>query len=106
MPVITGSEGEVGVNISKVRAQTGTITLDVGFGNTGSCQSEITFIDGEKGILRYRGYSIEDLCEHSSFIEVSYLLIHGALPTAQQLEQFEYDLKHHSLLHEDMKKVF
>ena len=106
LPVITGSEGEVGVNISKVRAQTGTITLDVGFGNTGSCQSDITFIDGEKGILRYRGYSIEDLCEHSSFIEVSYLLIHGNLPTAKELEQFEYDLKHHSLLHEDMKKFF
>ena len=105
-PVITGSEGEVGVNISKVRAQTGTITLDVGFGNTGSCQSGITFIDGEKGILRYRGYSIEDLCEHSSFVEVAYLLIHGALPTAPELEKFEYDLKHHSLLHEDMKKFF
>lgn len=106
LPVITGSEGEVGVNISKVRAQTGTITLDVGFGNTGSCQSDITFIDGEQGILRYRGYSIEDLCEHSSFIEVSYLLIHGNLPTAKELQQFEYDLKHHSLLHEDMKKFF
>ena len=106
LPVVTGSEGEIGVNISKVRAQTGTITLDVGFGNTGSCQSGITFIDGEKGILRYRGYSIEDLCEHSSFIEVAYLLIHGNLPTVQELEKFEYGLKHHSLLHEDMKKFF
>lgn len=106
LPVVTGSEGEVGVNISKVRAQTGTITLDVGFGNTGSCQSEITFIDGEKGILRYRGYSIEDLCEHSSFIEVSYLLIHGKLPNPQELARFEHEMKFHSLLHEDMKKFF
>ena len=106
LPVIEGSEGEIGVNISKVRGQTGKITLDVGFGNTGSCQSAITFIDGEKGILRYRGYSIEDLCQNSSFLEVSYLLINGKLPTQSELELFDYELNHHSLVHEDMKKFF
>ena len=106
LPVIVGSEGEVGVNISSIRGKTGAITLDVGFGNTGSCQSAITFIDGEKGILRYRGYSIEDLSANSSFIEVSYLLIYGDLPNVSELEQFEHDLKHHSLIHEDLKKFF
>lgn len=106
MPVIVGSEGEVGVNISSLRGKTGTITLDVGFGSTGSCQSGITFIDGEKGILRYRGYSIEDLAENSSFIEVCYLLIYGELPTEQELAKFEFGLKHHSLIHEDLKKFF
>lgn len=106
LPVIVGSEGEVGVNISKVRGTTGAITLDVGFGNTGSCESGITFIDGEKGILRYRGYSIEDLAENSSFIEVSYLLIYGELPNADELTKFEHNLKNHSLIHEDLKKFF
>ncbi len=105
-PVVVGSEGETGLNVSTLRGESGTITLDVGFGNTGSCQSAITFIDGEKGILRYRGYSIEDLCEHSSFVEVAFLLIHGELPTEKELEQFEHDLKYHSLVHEDMKKFF
>ena len=106
LPVIVGTEGEVGVNVSKFRGQSGSITLDVGFANTGSCQSSITFIDGEKGILRYRGYSIEDLCSHSSFLEVSYLLIHGHLPAQDQLDTFVDKLKNHSLVHEDMKKFF
>ncbi len=106
LPVVVGSEGEVGVNISALRKETKGITLDVGFGNTGSCQSAITFINGEKGILRFRGYSIEDLAEHSSFVEVSYLLINGDLPTPAQLQKFEHDLKHHSLIHEDLKKFF
>ncbi|MEM8484841.1 MAG: citrate synthase [Bacteroidota bacterium] len=106
LPVVVGSEGEVGVHVSHVRAKTGAITLDVGFGSTGSCQSGITFINGEKGILRYRGYSIEDLAENSSFVEVSYLLIYGELPNKAQLEKFEHDLKHHSLIHEDLKKFF
>lgn len=106
LPIVVGTEGEVGVNISSVRKATNSITLDVGFGNTGSCQSAITFIDGEKGILRYRGYPIEDLAEHSSFIEVCYLLINGELPTQSRLAQFEFELKHHSLIHEDLKKFF
>ena len=106
LPVVVGSEGEVGINVSKFRGQSGSITLDVGFANTGSCKSAITFIDGEKGILRYRGYSIEDLCAHSSFLEVSYLLIHGVLPTQAELDGFVKELKHHSLVHEDMKKFF
>ena len=80
-PVVTGSEGERGIDISKLRELTGVITLDPGFKNTGSCQSEITFIDGEQGILRYRGYPIEELAEKSNFLEVAYLLIHGELPT-------------------------
>lgn len=106
LPVVVGSEGEVGVDISALRKKTSSITVDVGFGNTGSCQSAITFIDGEKGVLRFRGYSIEDLAEHSSFVEVSYLLINGDLPTPAQLQKFEHDLKHHSLIHEDLKKFF
>lgn len=106
LPVVTGSEGEVGFDTSAVRKKTGAILLDVGFGNTGSCQSGITFIDGEQGILRYRGYAIEDLCENSSFIEVCYLIINGELPSPSRLAQFEDDLKHHSLIHEDLKKFF
>lgn len=106
LPVVTGTEGEVGFDTSAVRKKTGAILLDVGFGNTGSCQSGITFIDGEKGILRYRGYAIEDLCENSSFIEVCYLIINGELPSPSRLAQFEDDLKHHSLIHEDLKKFF
>lgn len=106
LPVITGSEGEVGIDITKLRNITGAITLDSGYGNTGSCQSAITFIDGEKGILRYRGYPIEELAEKSNFVEVCYLLIFGYLPTKSVLKDFEYNLAHHSLIHEDMKKFF
>ncbi|MCC6549313.1 MAG: citrate synthase [Ignavibacteriaceae bacterium] len=106
LPVLVGSEQEVAIDITQLRAQTGAITLDDGYGNTGSCKSAITFIDGDKGILRYRGYPIEELANKSSFIEVAYLLIYGELPTVDQLDQFKHDLTHHSLLPEDMKKMF
>ncbi len=82
-----GSENEVAIDIEKLRAATGAVTLDPGYKNSGSCQSEITFLDGEEGILRYRGYAIEDLAEKANFLEVSYLVIFGELPTAKQLEQ-------------------
>ena len=104
--MVVGSEGETGIDITKLRDQTGGITMDSGYGNTGSCYSAITFIDGEKGILRYRGYPIEELAEHSNFVEVSYLLMHGHLPSKQELENFQYNLTHHTLIHEDMKKFF
>lgn len=106
LPVTVGSEGETGIGIQRLRSETGAITLDSGYGNTGSCESAITFIDGEKSILRYRGYSIEDLSEKASFIEVAYLLIKGEAPTASQLVAFKDELSQHSLLHEDMKKFF
>ena len=105
-PVIVGSEGEVAVDIQQLRAKTGAITLDPGYGNTGSCRSAITFIDGEKGILRYRGYPIEELAEKVSFPEVAYLLIHGELPDAAQWKSFSDQITHHTLIHEDMKKFF
>ncbi len=106
LPVSLGTEGEVGLDISKLRSQSGAITLDNGYANTGSCQSSITFIDGEKGILRYRGYPIEELAGKSSFVEVSYLLIFGHLPNKKELDKFQHDLTHHSLIHEDLKKFF
>ncbi len=106
LPVTKGSEGEVGISIRKLRSESKAVTLDPGYGNTGSCESSITFIDGEKGILRYRGYTIEDLAEYSSFVEVCYLLIYGELPTESQLERFHHKLTYHSMLHEDMKKFF
>lgn len=106
LPVSSGTENEVAIDIKALRPSTGVITMDPGFANTGSCESAITFIDGEKGILRYRGYSIEDLAEKSTFTEVAYLLIYGELPTATQLENFRQSLRRHSLLHEDMKKFF
>ena len=105
-PLVTGSEGEVGIDIAGLRSETGVITLDPGYGNTGSCESAITFINGEQGVLRYRGYPIEELAEHSSFVEVSHLLVYGHLPTQSELEGFRDRLTHHSLLHEDMKKFF
>ncbi|HVS01812.1 MAG TPA: citrate synthase [Thermoanaerobaculia bacterium] len=106
LPLVVGSEGEVGIDISSLRAATGAITLDNGYGNTGSCESAITFIDGERGILRYRGYPIEEIAEHATFPEVCYLLIYGRLPNREQLEAFENRLTYHSLLHEDMKNFF
>jgi citrate synthase len=106
MPVITGSENEKAVDISKLRGQTGHITLDPGYGNTGSCLSTITFLNGEQGILRYRGIPIEQLADKASFIEVCYLLIYGKLPNRQELDAFEGRLNHHALLHEDMKTFF
>lgn len=106
LPVKVGTENEVGIDITKLRSLSGAITLDNGYANTGSCESTITFIDGEKGILRYRGYPIEELAGKSSFIEVSYLLIFGHLPSKKELESFKHDLTYHSLIHEDMKKFF
>jgi citrate synthase len=106
LPVVVGSENEHSIDISSLRKETGVITLDPGYGNTGSCKSAITFINGEKGILRYRGYSIEDLAANSSFTEVAYLLLRGSLPTEKEYGDFRRDLIYHSLLHEDMKKFF
>ncbi|MCO6360372.1 citrate synthase [Roseivirga pacifica] len=105
LPVIEGTESEKAIDISKLRGQSGIITIDPGFKNTGSTKSAITFLDGEKGILRYRGYSIEELAEKSSFLEVSYLLIYGELPTTEELQQFESDITNHTLVHEDVKKI-
>ncbi|MBK7129312.1 MAG: citrate synthase [Crocinitomicaceae bacterium] len=105
LPVITGSENEKAIDISKLRDLTGYITMDRGYKNTGACESGITFLDGEEGILRYRGYSIEDLAEKADFLEVSYLLIFGELPTKAQLEQFENDIRKYTLVHEEMKDI-
>ncbi len=104
-PLLKGSENEVAIDIEKLRGLTGAITLDSGFKNTGSCQSEITFLDGEKGILRYRGYSIEELAGKSNFLEVSYLVIFGELPTKEQLKNFDKDIKKYTLLNEQMKNI-
>ncbi|MET4082826.1 citrate synthase [Pedobacter sp. UYP30] len=106
LPVITGTENEKAIDISKLRGLTGVITIDPGFKNTGSTQSKITFLDGEKGILKYRGYSIEELAAKASFLEVSYLIIYGNLPTQSQLEGFQKNISQHTLIHEDMKKFF
>jgi citrate synthase len=106
LPVITGSEGEKGIDITQLRQKTGLITLDPGFANTGSCKSAITFMDGEKGVLRYRGIPVEDLAEHSSFREVAYLLIHGELPSRAELTRFSVLLNDNSLIHEDMRTFF
>lgn len=106
LPVIKGTEQEHAIDISSLRAATnGLITLDRGFKNTGSCESAITFLDGEKGILRYRGYAIEDLAESASFLEVAYLLIFGELPTNEELEKFHTDIKNESQVDEDIKKI-
>ncbi|MDX5337548.1 MAG: citrate synthase [Cyclobacteriaceae bacterium] len=104
-PVIIGTENEPAIDIAKLRSETGLITLDSGFKNTGSTTSSITFLDGELGILRYRGYRIEDLAEKSTFIEVAYLLIYGELPTQAQYEQFTKEITYHTLVHEDIKKI-
>ena len=106
LPLIVGSESEVGVDVRKLRKRSGAVTFDSGFGNTGSCRSEITFIDGEKGIMRYRGYPIEEVAEACSFTEVCHLLIKGQLPTKEELDEFDHSLSRHTLLHEDMKKFF
>lgn len=105
LPVIEGTEQEKGVDISKLRAESGFITVDTGYKNTGATQSSITFLDGEKGILRYRGYPIEQLAEKSTFLEVAYLLIYGQLPTGKQLYDFRASIKKHQLVHEDMKVI-
>jgi citrate synthase len=106
LPVVLGSEGEVGIVIEQLRAKTGMITVDPGLGNSGSCRSAVTFIDGEKGILRYRGYDIADLAERSTFVEVAWLLIHGELPTRPQLMHFEDEVRHHTLLHESFRRFY
>ena len=103
-PVVTGSENESAINIKTLRALTGIVTLDPGYKNTGSCQSAITFLNGEKGILRYRGYAIEDLAEKADFLEVAYLLIFGELPNQEQLEKFLTDIRKESHVDEEMKK--
>lgn len=103
MPILKGTEGDLGFNIGKLRDDSGYITYDVGYKSTGSCTSKITFLDGEEGILRHRGYSIEDLAEKCSFLEVSYLLIHGELPNKTQLETFNQTISKHTLVHEDVK---
>ena len=106
LPIVQGSENENGINITKLRSTTNHITYDPSYANTGSCSSDITYIDGEKGILRYRGYPIEQLAENSSFVEVIYLLLNGELPNQKELDKFNNDLTYHTLIHEDMKRFF
>ena len=106
LPVIRGTEDETAVDISKLRAETGLITMDTGYGNTGSCTSAITYVDGDRGVLLYRGYPIEQLAEKSTFLEVAYLLIYGELPTVEQLRLFTADVTHHTLIHEEMRRFF
>jgi citrate synthase len=106
LPLIVGSEGEKAIDISALRRQTGLITLDTGYANTGSCTSAITFMDGERGILRYRGYPVEQLAESSTFKETAYLLVNNKLPTQDELNQFSVLLNDNSLVHEDMKFFF
>lgn len=105
LPLVEGTENEVAIDISKLREMTGAITLDFGYKNTGSTKSAITYLDGDKGILRYRGYSIEDLAEKSNFEEVAYLLIFGNLPTKEELAKFSEDIMTRALVHEDIKKI-
>jgi len=106
LPIVDGTDGDSAINITTLRGDTGLITLDPGYGNTGACSSEITYLDGEKGILRYRGYPIEQLAEHSTFLEVAYLLIWGDLPTRDELNSFTADVTHHTLIREEMRHFF
>jgi len=106
LPVVVGTEGERAMDIRKLRSQTGCITLDPGYANTGSCRSAITFIDGDKGILRYRGIPIEELAEKSTFLEVAYLLVYGHLPKQGELEYFSNSICRHTMIHEDFKRFF
>ncbi|MFT6970421.1 MAG: citrate synthase [Roseivirga sp.] len=105
LPVIEGTENEKAIDISSLRTDSGVITIDPGFKNTGSTKSAITFLDGELGILRYRGYSIEELAEKSTFLEVAYLLIYGELPSAEKYAEFKNNITKHTLVHEDIKKI-
>ncbi|NLC83175.1 MAG: hypothetical protein GX748_18530, partial [Lentisphaerae bacterium] len=105
-PVITGSENELGIDIAALRKKTGAVTLDYGYINTGSCESAITYLDGEKGILRYRGYPVEDLAANSRFVEVAYLLINGHMPTPHERTEWSGLLNQHSMIHEDMRHFF
>src|SRR5438876_6156626 len=104
LPLLRGTENETAINIEKLRAMTGVITLDPGYANTGACKSAITFIDGEKGILRYRGYPIEELAERSSFLEVAWLLLWGELPSTADLDRFRNEITHHTLLNENFRR--
>lgn len=106
LSVIAGSENEKAFDVSKLRAQTGYITYDNGFGNTGACLSAITYVNGEAGILQYRGYPIEELSEQSSFLEVAYLLIYGELPSQAQLDRFTDEITRHTMIHEDLRRIF
>src|SRR4051794_14893710 len=106
LPVKRATEGADGIDTSKLLATTGQVALDIGFVNTASCTSAITFIDGDEGILRYRGYPIDQLAEKSSFLEVSYLLIYGELPTPAELAAFSTRISNHTLLHEDLRRFF
>ncbi|MBF0485205.1 MAG: citrate synthase [Candidatus Omnitrophica bacterium] len=106
LPIIVGTEGEKGIDISRLRSITNYVTFDHGFGNTSNCASAITYLDGEAGVLRYRGYPIEQLAEQSSFIETAYLLVYGELPTSEQLREFSESFNEPSMLHEDMKNFF
>ena len=106
LPIIKGTEDEKGIDVTQLRSETNHITFDPSYGNTGSCSSDITYISGEKGILRYRGYPIEQLADNSSFVEVIYLLLYGELPNKKELESFNNKLTYHSLIHEDMKRFF
>src|SRR5210317_1963777 len=105
-PILEGTENEIAIDIKSLRASTGgIITLDSGFKNTGSCTSKITFLDGEKGILRHRGYAIEDLTKKASFLEVAYLIIFGELPTKAEFDKFDADIKAESLVNEEVKNI-
>ena len=104
-PIVVGTENEKAINIEKLRALTGLVTLDSGYKNTGSCKSAITFLDGEKGILRYRGYNIEELAAKAEFLEVAYLLIFGELPTAEEYDDFKKTIHKYTLVHEDMRRI-
>lgn len=106
LPLLIGSEQEVAIDISDLRTKTGAITYDIGYKNTGATTSKITYLDGELGILRHRGYSIEDLAEHATFIEVAYLLVHGELPNKAEYDLFDRSVRHHTLVNEDMKNIF
>jgi citrate synthase len=106
LPIIVGTENEKAIDISSLRKDSGYITLDNGYANTGACKSAITFLDGEKGILRYRGIPIEEIAEKSTFVEASYLLIYGELPTARQLKKFSESFTLNAAIHDDMKKLF
>ena len=106
LPIVPATAGESAIDVSKLLSSTGFITLDPGFVNTGACRSDITYIDGDAGILRYRGYPIEELAKNSTFVETSYLLMYGELPNKKQLEDFTEQIQRHTMLHEDLKKFF
>jgi len=105
LPIVEGTEGEKAVDISKLRSQTGYITLDPGYVNTGSCESAITYIDGEKGILRYRGYAIEDVCKHTDFLETAFLVIYGELPTQEEYDRFRDEMTRHYMIDEGVRDL-